>query len=159
MDLTSIDHEGYKAALDAARTGAAEGGVPIGSSLTDARGVIAAGHNRRVQQVDPTAHAEIDALRAAGRRADYRDTTLYTTLAPCALCSGAIVQFKIPRVVIGEAENFPGELDWLRQRGIQVLVLDDPEATGLMERFIREQPALWNEDIAEEAPPRVEPRS
>ena len=159
MDLTSIDHEGYKAALDAARAGAAEGGVPIGSSLADSRGVIAAGHNRRVQQADPTAHAEIDALRAAGRRADYRDTTLYTTLAPCALCSGAIVQFEIPRVVIGEAENFLGELDWLRQRGIQVLVLDDPEATGLMERFIREQPALWHEDIAEEAPTRVEPRS
>ncbi|WP_431710203.1 nucleoside deaminase [Glutamicibacter uratoxydans] len=143
------DHEGYQAALQAAIAGGQLGGVPIGSALADTNGVIASGHNRRVQNSDPTAHAEIEALRAAGRRASYTETTLYTTLAPCALCSGAIVQFKIPRVVIGEAENFAGELQWLTERGVEVLILDDPQARDLMKKFIAEQPTLWNEDISE----------
>ena len=116
MTKETMDETGYEAALQAARAGAAEGGVPIGSSLAGAEGVIAAGHNRRVQQGDPTAHAEIDALRAAGRRSSYRDLTLYTTLAPCALCSGAIVLFKIPRVIVGEDRTFSGEIAWLRAR-------------------------------------------
>lgn len=150
MDQKQQDELGYRAALQAARRGEAEGGVPIGSSLADATGLLAAGHNRRVQDSDPTAHAEIDALRAAGRRSDYRQLTLYTTLAPCALCSGAIVQFKIPRVVIGEARSFPGEIQWLRERGVQVEVLGDEHAENMMERFMREQPTVWNEDIAEE---------
>lgn len=149
LQLQQQDHEGYQAALRAAIAGGDAGGVPIGSALADASGVIASGHNRRVQNADPTAHAEIEALRAAGRRTSYTDTTLYTTLAPCALCSGAIVQFKIPRVVIGEAENFAGELQWLTERGVEVLVLDDAKAGDLMRRFIAEQPSLWNEDIAE----------
>lgn len=143
------DHEGYQAALQAAIAGGQLGGVPIGSALADTNGVIASGHNRRVQNSDPTAHAEIEALRAAGRRASYTETTLYTTLAPCALCSGAIVQFKIPRVVIGEAENFAGELQWLTERGVEVLILDDPQARDLMKEFVAEQPTLWNEDISE----------
>lgn len=150
MNQEMIDEAGYEAALQAARTGAAEGGVPIGSSLAGAEGVIAAGHNRRVQQSDPTAHAEIDALRSAGRRTSYRDLTLYTTLAPCALCSGAIVLFKIPRVVVGEDHTFGGEIAWLRECGVQVEVLQDERAQALMERFISEHPEIWNEDIAEE---------
>ncbi|MBM7769479.1 nucleoside deaminase [Glutamicibacter nicotianae] len=150
MNQEMIDEAGYEAALQAARTGAAEGGVPIGSSLAGAKGVIATGHNRRVQQSDPTGHAEIDALRSAGRRTSYRDLTLYTTLAPCALCSGAIVLFKIPRVVVGEAHTFGGEIAWLRERGVQVEVLQDERAQALMERFISEHPEIWNEDIAEE---------
>lgn len=150
MTQEMIDKAGYEAALQAARAGAAEGGVPIGSSLAGAEGVIAAGHNRRVQQGDPTAHAEIDALRAAGRRSSYRGLTLYTTLAPCALCSGAIALFKIPRVVVGEDHTFGGEIGWLRERGVQVEVLQDERAQALMERFISEHPEIWNEDIAEE---------
>ncbi|WP_121867299.1 nucleoside deaminase [Glutamicibacter nicotianae] len=150
MTQEMIDKAGYEAALQAARAGAAEGGVPIGSSLAGAEGVITAGHNRRVQQGDPTAHAEIDALRAAGRRSSYRDLTLYTTLAPCALCSGAIALFKIPRVVVGEDHTFGGEIGWLRERGVQVEVLQDERAQALMERFISEHPEIWNEDIAEE---------
>lgn len=154
MNPNEQDRAGYHAALQAARAGAATGGVPIGSSLAGPEGVVAAGHNRRVQHSDPTAHAEIVALRAAGRRTDYLEMTLYTTLAPCALCSGAIVQFKIPRVVVGEATNFGGEIDWLRQRGVEVLVLNDAEARGMMAEFISKQPALWNEDIAEQLTPR-----
>lgn len=150
MTKETMDETGYEAALQAARAGAAEGGVPIGSSLAGAEGVIAAGHNRRVQQSDPTAHAEIDALRSAGRRTSYRDLTLYTTLAPCALCSGAIVLFKIPRVVVGEDHTFGGEIAWPRECGVQVEVLQDERAQALMERFISEHPEIWNEDIAEE---------
>lgn len=148
-DIPQIDRDGYGAALTAAIDGGAQGGVPIGSALANASGVIGAGHNRRVQHADPTAHAEIEALRAAGRRANYANTTLYTTLAPCALCSGAIVQFKIPRVIIGEAESFSGEVQWLADRGVEVVVLDDRRARELMQKFISEQPELWNEDIAE----------
>lgn len=138
----------FSAALQAAKDGQSEAGIPIGAALAHQDTVIATGYNRRVQDADPTAHAEITALRAAGRRTDYRELTLYTTLAPCALCSGAIVQFKIPRVVIGEASNFPGEIDWIRSRGVQVQVLNDPEATELMAEFIAAEPQLWNEDIA-----------
>ncbi|SCC51813.1 nucleoside deaminase [Arthrobacter sp. NIO-1057] len=138
----------FSAALQAAKDGQSEAGIPIGAALAHQDTVIATGYNRRLQDADPTAHAEISALRAAGRRTDYQELTLYTTLAPCALCSGAIVQFKIPRVVIGEASSFPGEIDWLRSRGVQVQVLNDPEATELMAEFIVAEPQLWNEDIA-----------
>lgn len=150
MTESPQDHLGYQAALDAARSGAAAGGIPIGSSLADATGVIASGHNRRLQDSDPTAHAEIDAFRAAGRRRDYRSMTLYTTLAPCALCAGAIVQFKIPRVVVGEHRNFSGELEWLRERGVEVVILDDGQAEQMMREFILNRPELWNEDIAQQ---------
>ena len=117
---------GFEAALEAAQTGLAEGGIPIGA-----------------------AHGEMSALRAAGRQATYRDTVLYTTLAPCAMCAGTIVQFKIPRVVVGEQRTFPGELELLRSRGVEVEVLDDPRCVEMMEAFQRDQPALWAEDIAE----------
>lgn len=147
MNLSPADALGFDAALSAARTGAAEGGVPIGSALVRGTELLASGYNRRVQQGDPMAHAEIDCFRAAGRRTDYGRLTLYSTLAPCALCSGAIVQFGIRRVVVGEAESFPGELQWLQSRGVEVIVLNDPHARQLMQEFIRTQPALWNEDI------------
>ena len=152
LNLSEHDRAGYAAALEQARLGAAEGGVPIGSSILEHGAVIGSGHNRRVQKGDPTAHGEIDALRNTGRRTSYANTTLYSTLAPCALCSGAIIQFGIPRVVVGENSTFGGELEWLRGRGVEVLLLDDPEATGLMERFIAENPALWNEDIGVPVP-------
>ncbi|MGC0269486.1 nucleoside deaminase [Glutamicibacter soli] len=147
--LTAADRFGYEQAYLAAAAGGAQGGVPIGSSLMEGSELIAAGHNRRVQDSDPTAHAEITALRAAGRRGSYRNLTLFTTLAPCALCSGAIVQFKVPRVVVGESRNFSGELEFLARRGVEVIVLDDPQATNLMQKFIAANPTLWNEDIAE----------
>ncbi len=148
--LAEHDRVGYASALEQARRGAAEGGVPIGSSLFEHGKLLGSGYNRRVQDGDPTAHGEIDALRNAGRRASYATTTLYSTLAPCALCSGAVIQFGIPRVVVGEDASFPGELELLRSRGVEVVVLDDPEATELMARFIAEKPTLWNEDIGVE---------
>ena len=111
--------------------------------------VIASGHNERVQNADPIAHGEMSALRAAGRQKSYRDTTLYTTLAPCAMCAGTIVQFKIPRVVVGEARTFDGELELLRTRGVEVVVLDDQRSVDMMRTFQSDNPDLWAEDIAE----------
>lgn len=128
-----------------------EGGLPIGAVLADAHGnVIAMGHNRRVQNGDPTAHGEMDCLKNAGRRPHYRDTVLYTTLSPCMMCSGTIVQFGIPRVVVGENVNFGGNEGFLESRGVEVVVLDDADCKEMMGRFIAENPVLWNEDIAEE---------
>ena len=140
---------GFEAALEAAQTGLAEGGIPIGAALVRGGEVLAVGRNERVQNGDPIAHGEMSALRAAGRQATYRDPVLYTTLAPCAMCAGTIVQFKIPRVVVGEQRTFPGELELLRSRGVEVEVLDDPRCVEMMEAFQRDQPALWAEDIAE----------
>lgn len=141
--------EAMDRAVEAATESAAQGGVPIGSSLTLDGEVIAVGHNRRVQHGDPTAHGEIDALRAAGRSTAYGRMTIYTTLAPCAMCSGAIVQFGIPRVVVGENTTFPGELDWLRSRGVEITLLDDPRCRTLMTDFQRDHPRVWAEDIGE----------
>lgn len=125
-----------------------EGGLPIGAVMTQAGDVIARGHNRRVQDGDPTAHGEMDCLRNAGRRSRYDGVTMYTTLSPCMMCTGTIVQFGIGRVVIGEARNFPGNIALLRAHGVDVSVLDDPDCIELMSRFIRERPELWDEDIA-----------
>jgi creatinine deaminase len=126
-----------------------EGGCPIGSVIARDGEVLGEGHNQRVQHGDPIAHGEMSALRAAGRQKSYRDTTLYTTLAPCAMCTGTIIQFKIPRVVVGEAETFPGEFDLLRSRGVEVVVLDDPRCVDMMRTFQEDHPELWAEDIAE----------
>lgn len=142
-----VVHGHFDAALRAARASHDDGGVPIGAALVRDGELVAVGHNRRVQAGDATAHAEIDCLRNAGRQGDYRSATLFSTLAPCAMCTGAIIQFGIPRVVVGEAANFPGELDLLRSRGVEVTVLDDERAIALMAGFIRENPVLWNEDI------------
>ena len=145
----SFDERCMALALKEAQCGYAEGGVPVGAVLAIGGDIVGRGHNRRVQRGDPTAHGEIDCLRDAGRRASYGKATLYTTLSPCMLCTGAILQFKIRRVVIGEARNFAGNIDLLRQAGIDVVVLDDSPCIELMRRFIRENPSLWAEDIAE----------
>ncbi|WP_370413356.1 nucleoside deaminase [Streptomyces fradiae] len=138
-------------ALDEARAGLAEGGVPIGAALYGPDGaLLGRGHNRRVQDGDPSAHAETAAFRAAGRQRSYRGTTMVTTLSPCWYCSGLVRQFGISRVVVGEARTFHGGHDWLAEHGVEVLVLDDPECAALMRGFIAEHPALWNEDIGEE---------
>jgi cytosine deaminase len=136
-------------AIDEARQGLAEGGIPIGSVLVHEGSVIGRGHNRRVQQGSTVLHGEMDALERAGRQAAsvYRECTLYTTLSPCAMCSGAILLYGIPRVVVGENRSFMGEEEWLRTRGVELVVLQDESCIELMRRFISEQPGLWNEDI------------
>ena len=150
MDSTdAADRRFICAAIEEAELGMAEGGVPIGAALVVDGKVVATGRNRRVQQGDPIAHGEMDCLRKAGRRRDYRRATLYTTLSPCMMCSGTIVQFGIPRVVVGENATFGGNEDFLRSRGVEVVVLDDARCQELMRRFQREQPEVWAEDIAE----------
>ncbi len=138
-------------AVEEARAGRAEGGIPIGAALLGADGtVLGRGHNRRVQDGDPSVHGETDAFRNAGRQRTYRGTTMVSTLSPCWYCSGLVRQFGISRVVIGEARTFTGGHDWLAEHGVEVVVLDDPECIRLMEEFIAEHPQLWNEDIGEE---------
>jgi cytosine deaminase len=141
----------FEAALDEARLGAAEGGIPIGSVLVIDGEVVGRGHNRRVQQGSAVLHAEMDALENAGRRtADaYRRATLYSTLSPCDMCSGAVLLYGIARVVVGEHRTFQGPEAYLRSRQVDVVVLDDPDCLRLMTRFIAEHPDLWNEDIGE----------
>jgi cytosine deaminase len=138
-----------QAALAEAEAGAAEGGIPIGSVLVHRQTIIGRGHNRRVQRGSAILHGEMDALENAGRlpAAVYAECVLYTTLSPCAMCSGAILLYRIPRVVVGENVTFQGEEELLRSRGVQVEVLQEPCCIELMEQFIREKPALWNEDI------------
>jgi cytosine deaminase len=137
-------------ALEEARSGAREGGVPIGAALLDEGGtVLGRGHNRRVQDGDPTAHAETTAFRSAGRLRDYARTTMVTTLSPCWFCSGLIRQFRIGRLIVGEARTFSGGHDWLAEHGVDVTVLDDGECAELMADFAREKPELWAEDIGE----------
>ncbi|WP_328424866.1 nucleoside deaminase [Streptomyces sp. NBC_00443] len=138
------------AAVAEARAGLAGGGIPIGAALHGPDGaVLGRGHNRRVQDGDPSMHAETAAFRAAGRQRSYRGTTMVTTLSPCWYCSGLVRQFGISRVVIGEAVTFHGGHDWLAEHGVEVVLLDDPECIGMMRDFIRNNPALWNEDIGE----------
>jgi creatinine deaminase len=136
-------------ALREAREGLAEGGIPIGSVLVRNGKVIGRGHNRRVQENDPVMHAEIDCLRNAGRRSEYQDCILYSTLMPCYLCAGAVVQFRIPSVVAGESRNFTGAQEFLESRGVRVLDLDREDCRSLLSGFIRDHPAVWNEDIGE----------
>ena len=140
-----------KAAYEEAMTGLNEGGIPIGGVLIHNGEIVARGHNRRVQSGNPTLHGEIDTLANAGRHpaSFYRECTLYTTLSPCIMCSGAIALYKIPRVVIGEDVNFPGEVKFLRSRGVNVMVVNDPELINMMKKYIDENPEVWNEDIAE----------
>jgi len=134
-------------ALAQARESLEARGVPVGAVLAEGGQVIAAGHNERVQQGDPVAHGEISALRNAGRRPHYAGTTLYTTLSPCQMCTGAILLFQIPRVVVGEARTFPGDLAFLRERGVEVVLLDDPACVAAMEEFQTRFPTVWSEDI------------
>ncbi|GAA2813238.1 nucleoside deaminase [Saccharopolyspora taberi] len=138
-------------AVAEARAGAAEGGIPIGAALIGRDGqVLGRGHNRRVQDGDPSVHGETSAFRNAGRQRSYAGTTMVTTLSPCWYCSGLVRQFGIGRVVIGEARNFHGGHDWLAEHGVEVVVLDDPGCARMMAEFIEAHPALWNEDIGED---------
>ena len=137
-------------ALGEARAGLREGGIPIGSALFDASGtLLGSGHNQRVQRGDPSAHAEVEAFRDAGRRRSYRDTVISTTLAPCWYCSGLIRQFGMGAVVVGESRTFRGGIDWLRESGVVVVDRDSDECAQLLQSFIAERPEIWNEDIGE----------
>lgn len=143
--------EFMRAAREEAEQGMREGGIPIGSVLVHGGVILGRGHNRRVQQGSAVLHGEMDALERAGRQPAcvYRESTLYTTLSPCAMCSGAILLYGIPRVVVGENRTFLGEEALLRSRGVRVDVVQDPACIALMERFIAAHPELWNEDIGE----------
>ena len=135
------------AALAQARASLAAGGVPVGAVLATGSDIVAEGHNERVQLGDPVAHGEIACLRNAGRQSSYRGMTLYTTLSPCPMCTGAILLFQIPRVVVGEAETFAGDLDFLIGQGVSVTLLDDPRCKAVMREFQDRYPAVWSEDI------------
>jgi cytosine/creatinine deaminase len=138
-------------ALEEAQQGRAEGGIPIGAALFTRDGtLVSRGHNRRVQQGDPSVHAETDAFRRAGRQRSYRDMVMVTTLAPCWYCSGLVRQFRIGTLVVGESRTFAGGLDWLRENGVEVIDLDDRLCRELLEGYIAEHPEIWNEDIGEE---------
>lgn len=141
-----------QAAIEEARIGLQAGGIPIGSVLVHQGRILGRGHNRRVQEGNPILHGEMSALQDAGRQSAriYHESVLYTTLSPCAMCSGAILLYGIPRVVIGENQSFMGEEDLLRSRGVQVEVVQDASCIALMEQFMREHPELWNEDIGVE---------
>ena len=137
-------------AREEAAKGLAQAGVPVGSVLIRAGAVLAAGHNQRVQLGDPIAHGEMDCIRSAGRQKSYKDTVLYTTLSPCMMCTGTIIQFGIPRLVIGENTTFGGNESLLEKRGVEVVVLNDPKCKELMDSFIDRYPTVWAEDIGED---------
>ncbi len=139
--------EFMRAAIDEARQGAAEGGVPIGSVLVKDGVIVGRGRNKRVQDGDPITHAEIDCLRNAGRIGSFANTVIYSTLMPCYLCSGAVVQFKIPKVIVGESETFAGGREFMESHGAEVIDLDLDECKQLMADFIQRHPEIWNEDI------------
>ena len=145
------DDEMMALALQQARVSLDAGGVPVGAVLITGLAadgqVVAAGHNERVQRGDPVAHGEISCLRNAGRRASYLGTTLYTTLSPCQMCTGAILLFQIPRVVVGEAQTFPGDLDFLVSHGVEIVLLEDPACVAAMQEFQQRYPQVWSEDI------------
>jgi len=141
--------EFMNAAISEARIGLSEGGIPIGSVLVKDGKIIGRGHNQRVQKDDPMTHAETDCLRNAGRIGSYKGTVLYSTLMPCYMCAGTVVQFNIKKVIVGEAETFPGAPDFMRQHGVEVINLNNKECLEMMKKFIREKPELWNEDIGE----------
>lgn len=138
-----------KAAIEEARVGLAEGGIPIGSVLVRNGEIIARGHNKRVQEKNPILHGEMDCLNNAGRIGSYRDCVIYSTLMPCFMCGGTIVQFNIPKVIVGESRTFAGSRAFMESHGVDVVDLDLPECFEMMQQFIAENPELWNEDIGE----------
>ena len=146
MQKQTVD-EFMRVAITQARKSQSEGGIPIGSALMRDGQLLAAGHNKRVQESDPVTHAEIDCLRHAGRIGNFKDTVLYSTLMPCYLCAGAVVQFGIKKVIVGENQTFAGALDFMQSHGVEVINLDLPECIEMMTRFIAEHPEVWNEDI------------
>ena len=145
--LSADDLRFLSLAYDRAAGSFAQGGLPIGAVLARGSELLGTGHNQRIQKSDPIAHGEMDCLRNAGRQRSYKGTTLYTTLSPCMMCAGTIVQFRIPRVVIGENRNFGGNEDFLRQHGVEVAIADDANCILLMKKFIAAHPDLWAEDI------------
>lgn len=141
-------HQMLEIAVEEARAGLAEGGIPIGAAIFDAEGkLLGRGHNRRIQESDPSVHAETDAFRKAGRQRNYRDKIMVTTLAPCWYCSGLVRQFNIGTVIVGESVNFQGGVDWLRDNGVKVIDLNSDECIRLLGDFISSNPEIWNEDI------------
>lgn len=146
--MTKMD-EFMTAAIAEAKQGLNEGGIPIGSVLVKDGKIVGKGHNQRVQKSDPVTHAEIDCLRNAGRIGNYQDTILYSTLMPCYLCAGAVVQFKIKKIIVGESKTFPGAKEFMESHGVEVVDLDLAECTELMKDFINKNSLLWNEDIGE----------
>ncbi len=136
-----------QAAIDEAKKGLREKGIPIGSVLVKDGKIVGRGHNKRVQDGDPITHAEIDCLRNAGRIGNYKDTILYSTLMPCYLCAGAVVQFSIKKVIVGESKTFPGAVKFMQEHGVEVIDLNNEECIQMMRTFIAENPSLWNEDI------------
>ena len=138
-----------KLAIEEAKIGLSEGGIPIGSVLVRNGQLIAKGHNKRVQEKNPILHGEMDCLNNAGRIGSYKDTTIYSTLMPCYMCAGTIVQFKIKRVIVGESITFSGAREFMESHGVEVIDLELPECFNMMEKFIEENPELWNEDIGE----------
>lgn len=143
-------------AIREARSGLAEGGIPIGAAMFNTQGkLLSAGHNRRVQQGDPSVHAETDAFRRAGRLRSYRDVVMVTTLAPCWYCSGLVRQFGIRTLVVGESKTFSGGLDWLRSAGVKIFDLDSEECKNLLQAYIRDHPEIWYEDIGEDDRPNA----
>jgi len=141
------DRAMMEVALREARASLDAGGIPVGAALAEGDRLVASGHNERVQQGDPIAHGEIACLRNAGRQRSYRDMTIYTTLSPCPMCTGAILLFQIPRVVVGEATTFAGDLDFLASHGVDVVLLDDGRCTAVMREFQERYPEVWSEDI------------
>jgi creatinine deaminase len=147
--LRGMDYAGMlETAIAEARAGLAEGGIPIGAAIYDRDGrLVSSGHNRRVQQDDPSIHGETDAFRRAGRQRSYRDLIMVTTLAPCWYCSGLVRQFGFGRVVVGESVNFAGGVEWLREAGVEVVDMGSEVCVRMMAEYIRDHPAIWNEDI------------
>jgi creatinine deaminase len=150
--MSDLDHDAMLAvALAEARMGLAEGGIPIGAAIFDSDGrLVGSGHNRRVQNGDPSLHGETDAFRNAGRQRSYRKLVMVTTLAPCWYCSGLVRQFGFASLIVGESRNFQGGVEWLRSLGVQIVDLDSSECTSLLGEYIRKNPDIWNEDIGEE---------
>ena len=142
--------EFMQAAIDEARLGRSQGGIPIGSVLVRNGQIVGRGHNKRVQEDSAIKHGEMDCLTNAGRQRSYRDTVIYSTLMPCYMCAGTIVQFKIPKVVVGESRTFGESKAFMESHGVEVMVLDLDECVAMMQEFIEAEPALWNEDIMEE---------
>ncbi|HEX8712195.1 MAG TPA: nucleoside deaminase [Terracidiphilus sp.] len=150
MTITEMYEHMLAVALEEARMSRTEGGIPIGAALFTRDGkLVSRGHNRRIQQGDPSVHGETDAFRRAGRQKSYRDMVMVTTLAPCWYCSGLVRQFHIGTVVVGESQTFKGGLEWLRENGVEVVDLDNRECRELLTKFIADHPEIWNEDIGE----------
>ena len=150
-NATDSDYKFMALALGEAKTGYDEGGVPVGAVMVEDGEIIGRGRNRRVQDGNPVSHGETDCMKNAGRRSDYSRVTMYTTLSPCMMCTGTILQFGIQRVVIGEHKNFAGNIDFLRERGVEVVLLNHRDCIELMSKFIAERPELWYEDISRNA--------